>query len=48
VIHDNRARALDALARLAREADRPLFERLSRDDANPLIREAAMRALQAR
>jgi len=48
VIHDNRARALDALARLARDGDRPVFERLASDDADPLIREAAMRALQPR
>jgi HEAT repeat protein len=48
VIHQSRLKALEALASLARAGDRPLFERLARDDAHPLIREAAMRALEAR
>jgi HEAT repeat protein len=46
VVHESRLRALDALARLARASDRPLFERLATDDRDPEIREAAMRALQ--
>jgi HEAT repeat protein len=48
VIHDTRASALDALARLARPADRAVFERLAANDPDALVREAAMRALQTR
>jgi HEAT repeat protein len=48
VIQESRRKALDALARLERADDRAVFERLARDDADPLIREGAMRALQTR
>jgi HEAT repeat protein len=48
LIQTSRFKALEALARLRRPEDRALFERVARDDADPLVREAAMRALQAR
>jgi HEAT repeat protein len=46
LIQTSRFKALEALARLRRPQDRALLERVARDDADPLVREAAMRALE--
>lgn len=46
LIQDTRYRALVGLARLRRPEDRALFEAVAREDQSPLVREAAMRALE--
>lgn len=45
VVRENRIRAIEALARLDRPADRILFEALAADDPDLEVREAAQRAL---
>ncbi len=45
LVQTTRLKAVDALARLALAEDRGLFERLAQDDADPLVREIALRAL---
>jgi hypothetical protein len=41
----SRVKAIEALARLARPADRPLLERVAAEDSDSLVREAALRAV---
>ena len=48
LIQTSRFKAVEGLARLALPEDRALLEQLAKDDADPLVREAAMRALAAR
>lgn len=47
-VQATRVTAVKALARLAREEDRELLQRLSRTDEDNLVREAALRALEQR
>jgi len=47
-VRDSRVKALEALARLALEQDRALFERLANAEADSIVREAALRALSTR
>ena len=48
LVQETRRKAVAALERLGRAEDRPLLEALARDDADPIVREAAMRAVQAK
>jgi HEAT repeat protein len=48
LVQNNRIHALRALARLGRAEDDALLEGLAADDADPSVREVAMRALQDR
>jgi HEAT repeat protein len=45
LVQSNRVTAVRALARLGLSEDRALFEELSKSDADPAVREAAMRGL---
>jgi HEAT repeat protein len=48
VVQESRCRAIQALARLGRDSDRALFERVAASDDDALVREAALRVLQRR